>query len=223
MARKTTNRITLDADFVLDDLIWWGMRYISHRSTYATSAAMDYANLIVNHRHKFDRDRLLFFARDVRSEICDRLRFSDNIKIENYSNDRIERDAYSLIKEEMMRQSIPWTDSHKYRYEVDCMECTCEIIPLDKCEWNEYRALHNDIDVNNFVILADVIDRVFEVRTKYEGRESLSECVESINWYQPIGEDKPRWCREYKPIDNLHSFISRNYITKIERKKYDYQ
>lgn len=192
MARKPKNLITLDADFVLDDLMFWAMRYISGRCTYATSAALDYAKLIADNRNKFNPDRLLFFARDVRSEICDRLKFKSNIDMVGDSNHMIVRDAYSLIKAEMMAMDIPWTDSHKYHYDVDCVSCTCNILPLDKNKWNEYRALHNDIDVAGFALLADSIDRVFEVTTKYNGQKSVFDCVESIEWIHLMGEDKPR-------------------------------
>lgn len=209
------NSITLSTDFLINDILIYAIRYIAHRRSYAVLTAKDYANIIANNRDKFDPDRLLFLARDLRAEIASRIRFCDNVTTENDSNDRIARDPLSLIKEYMMEHNIPWTQESYYHYYVDCMNCKVEAEPRLPHK-DDYNTLTNETDISPLIYLADVIDRLYEVTTDYQGNEQTQRCVEIISWIRYEGKESA-WYKQYHLEKNYDLRVANQYITEIKK------
>lgn len=225
MKQKDFN-ITIDADELLNSYIWQAMRYISSRQSYVTTEAVNYAQLILANRDKFNPQRLAFFCGDVREQISQRVNWKRNVHVENYHNDICKYDAYSIIASYLEKlHDIEFAD---YEWYVDCLTADVDIQkreePLMETGLDRKAELH-DIDILFFIKLANAIDTSTHCKVTTKWRNEIEETIAIPH---PIALQKwdknERNCVGYTyhtvycPLDRITSsaWIAPEYITEIE-------
>jgi hypothetical protein len=196
--------VTLDADTLLNDIIWQASRYCVGRTSYVSTNAYLYWQIIRMNRSKFDSARLRFFARDLRANISDVLHWRRGINVTNAYNDRIESDAYTLLMMYLMEH--PSIDPKTTRFDIDCLQCTVTSEPL------QVKLAGMDTMPSEFnsllpwVMLADCIDRQYEVFTEYNGKKEAHRCI------LVYGYENQGYYSRFYPVDNLRAYIPQEYV-----------
>lgn len=209
------NRISLDADWLMEYLIIGAMRY------GATHRLVDIAKLIHNNRSKFNANRVSWLARDMREQATHRLQWLDNVLCKNDFNDRIVYDGYTAIAKHLQANTdMRFCD---YDWEVDCISGK---VYADKRESplylhgnTEYLQTLYDCDIATIVNAANIIDKSCHriVVTEYEGKAGETLCFPSISVEQ-ILNDKGRPTGDYtyksqwKPLDRPHAYVPKEYV-----------
>lgn len=185
-----------------DNLLWCATRYCIGRHSYVSSYAQDFWKIISGNRDKLNNSRLLFLARDIRSEISNYINCYNNVIIKNAHNDRIRFDAFTLLCEyKRMRPDQKW-DGY-LSYEVDCIMGEVEAYPLDASHYKPGMLtldLDNELDLPYWAMLANCIDRQYEVTVSDNGEHKKYTCIK-----HPVTD-------EYVNVDNWSSFINNDYI-----------
>ncbi len=195
------NSITLNADTLLDELMWQATRYCIGRHSYVSSYAEDYWQIIRKNFDKFNYNRLKFFARDIRSEVSTVVGYHSNIQILNAYNDRIVYDAYTLLAKHLSGvQEIPYNKT----YIVDCVSGKITEIE-EPAGFNRFKPSESEHDLLPWIRLANCIDRQYEVTCEKDGKIEKAICIQDPdgtytcveNWNRsPI----PEFIKEVKPL-----------------------
>lgn len=211
--------ITIDADTLLDSFIFNAARYAVRRKTYMSGLHSDIWRVMKDNLEKFSRERLLFFARDIKAEVSDRCRWWINVDVEGASNDRIRHDAYTLLGKFMYEH--PGTDAGHTKFYVDCINGHVETEPWERPKgfigdaWDG----KGDCDIDGWPLLAMMIDRldVVAVTTHYKGETETFPCIATYDCVRYSADEPWRWEQHYHPIDrNPSCHIAPEYITKVE-------
>lgn len=160
--------------------------------------------------------RLKFYARDIRSEISNVLRWHSNMLIENAFNDRIVFDAYSLYLD-YMRQH-PDTDPTHTKFRIDCISGEVETEPMGEGAHGSMTAFTYDTDLNCWVKLANCIDRQMTITAEYNGEVHTGDYVRILEFaggYGNFGAIEER----YFAVDNHNAFLPKDRIKTIEPKR----
>lgn len=178
-----------------DSLMWYASRYCIGRHSYCSATAHEIWEAIVANRDALSRDRLEFFARDIRAQVSDVLRWHSNMSIENTFNSTIVYDAYTLYLDYMRMH--PDIDAARTKFHIDCVEGTVDTEPMpDNGEQTSMSAFSHDSDLNQWVKLADCIDRQFTVTCENKGKKQEYDCVrvlESAGGHGDLGHIEERY------------------------------
>lgn len=205
-ACKTSNgAIAVPVDQLLNDIIWPAVRYCIGRSSYVSTYAQDYWKLISQNFNKFDRKRLVFFARDIRAEISEHIKFCQNTHVDNAYNSTIVKDAYSLMMEYLHQH--PEVRYKKVFFEIDCVDCTVTEKPWEVPDEYKFSGFEYSVDLPAWITLANCLDSQKEATIKdNEGSEQTFICVE-----QPTRDGL-----SYVLVDNWSIHLDSDYIVSVK-------
>lgn len=195
------NSITLNADTLLDKLMWPATRYCIGRHSYVSSYAEDYWQIIRKNWDKFNYDRLKFFARDIRAEVSHDIGFFSNIMVNNAYNDRIVYDAYTLLAKLWPRYNDVPADKTVI---VDCI--SGEITEVrEGAGFNIFVPSDYAVDYLPWIRLANCIDRQYEVDYEVNGRIDKEICIqEPDGTYACVDRWNALLCPEFiKEVNNI--------------------
>lgn len=201
----TTESIQLSpTDF--DNLLWCATRYCIGRHSYVSGYAQDFWRIIQRNRGLLKEDRLKFFARDIRAEISNRMNCYGNILVHNADNHCIKYDALSLLANYV--QNHPEQKEGETFYEIDCItgnveasswaieSCRSALLPFYIC---------NEFDLPYWALLANCIDRQYEVALNCNGNERKELCVT----HPVIGG-------EYTVVSNWSACVCNQFIVDVK-------
>ncbi len=208
---KKTAHIKINADTLLNELLFCAARYCVGRHTYVSSYARTYWSIISENREKFNQDRLEFFAKDILTEVSQYMFYHHNISVDNNINCAIRNDAYTLLAGYLEKH--PDVDKASTKFNIDCLSGNVTTEPLENpdkyCCFMRY-----DYDLSEWVKLAKLIlGPSHKVTFKHpEMGVRTAECVQIPDW------DKERgWHIKYTPAgESWKSFVPNEWITKIE-------
>ena len=201
MTIMKTEKINISTtDF--DNLLWCATRYCIGRHSYVSYYAQDFWRIIQRNLELLDKDRLEFFARDIRAEVSDRINRYSNIAIEFAHNDCIHSDALTLLAS--YARSHPEKNESETFYEVNCFTGN-----VKSCTWvfeshSIPFQLSNEVDLTYWVLLANCIDNQYEVKLQCNDKERTVICVK-----HPIDES-------YVTVDNWSTSICNDMIIDIK-------
>ncbi len=186
-----------------DNFLWCATRYCIGRHSYVSSYAQDFWQIIQTNSKQLNKNRLQFFARDIRTEISNQIHFYDNVNIKNAYNDCIKYDALTLLA--AYARTHPDVKEHETYYDVDCISGKVLAFP-----WNEQdKRPHaiafqvcNEHDLPYWVLLANCIDRQYEVKLAWDGNERTEFCIK-----HPIDES-------YVTVSNWSISVIEKYIVE---------
>lgn len=215
-------KITLDADWLMNNCLCWAMRYCMYRSSYATSDVIDMAQLINANRDKFNENKINIVIRDLRNCANERLEYLDNVKLENRLDAPLV--AYQLIaKELVLNPNIRFCD---YDWFVDCFTGNVDIAMRDKplllngitdCTQRLY-----DCDIDTVVKAIAILDKDnrYIVKTEYNGNKAETLCLRlyETTWLE---KDIEKWKLCHKPLDRPHVSIVDDCITEVIPTSFD--
>lgn len=196
--------IKISADTLLDQLLWCATRYCIGRSSYVTTYAEDFWQIICHNRAKFNPERLKFFARDIRAYVSDAVGGYSNMRVENAYNDRIVYDAYSLIAKHL--DGVTEAPSDK-KYTVDCISGEVTEKPYTP---NGYPMYFNPVDhgyeLLPWVRLANCIDRQYEVICENGDKTEKAICIQDPDGAYTCVDKwnrraNPEYIKDIKPIE----------------------
>ncbi len=188
----------------LDNLLWCATRYCIGRHSYVNSYAQEFWRIIQANRQKLNKNRLLLFARDIRTEISDRVHCYDNVSVKNAYNNYIKYDALTLLAE--YARQHPEVKEHETFYEIDCISGKVLAFPWDDKDKRPYAIpfqVCNIHDLPYWALLANCIDRQYEVKLAWDGNERTEFCVK-----HPIDES-------YVVVSNWHTSVIEEYIAEV--------
>ncbi len=199
----TTESIHLSpTDF--DNLLWCATRYCIGRHSYVSGYAQDFWRIIQSNREHLKQDHLEFFARDIRAEVSDRMNRYRNISVQNAYNDCIRYDALTLLADYV--QKHPEQKESETSYEINCI--TGEVYsepwePNDKYPFPFQ--VCNEIDLPYWVLLANCIDRQYEVTLNCNGNVRKELCIK----HPTIGG-------EYTVVNNWSTCVCPQFMVDVE-------
>lgn len=225
-----SDEITISAHD-LDILLWCASRYASHRRSYTNGYSTYFWAIVNANRDKLNPGRLNFFARDLRCEVSEQMRWHDNIHVHNDSNDRIVKDALTLMCEFLIE--CPECDPLKTAFDIDCVACTVISEPyvpkpqrLDAngeviytpSAFDFYREFGFLIGWVNF---ADCIDRQLQCISEYQGERHENNVIETYDVEYDYNEEKhinenPHIVKRYALASNLNCSICKEYIKGLK-------
>ncbi len=201
----TTESIHLSpTDF--DNLLWCATRYCIGRHSYVSSYAQDFWRIVQSNRENLSQERLEFFARDIRSEISDRVNRYGNILVHHAYNDCIKYDALTLLAS-YAREHSEQKECETF-YEVDCLTGEVNTSPWTLENQRSYSLpfqVCNEIDLLYWVLLANCIDRQYEVRLNCNGNERTELCVKH-----------PVVAGEYTVVSNWSTCVCNQFIVDVK-------
>lgn len=189
-----------------DNLLWCATRYCIGRHSYVSGYAQDFWRIIQRNRGLLKEDRLKFFARDIRAEISNRMNCYGNILVHNADNHCIKYDALSLLANYV--QNHPEQKEGETFYEIDCITGNVEasswaiesrrsaLLPFYIC---------NEFDLPYWALLANCIDRQYEVPLNCNGNERKELCVK----HPVIGG-------EYTVVSNWSTCVCNQFIVDVK-------
>lgn len=208
------SKIGVNANVLLDTLIWSTCRYCIGRHSYVSSYASDIWRLIKEHRTEFDEGRLMFLARDIRACVSEYIASMVGIRVEWRDNSVIVHDAYTLLCKYLMEH--PDVDFQKGTFNINCITGVVEY----KDNGEEYRFRHIESlcsDLVEWVKLADAIDRQVVVSIKETKIEIL--CVKVIEG-RPRANGRIDWKISYCPVNyHWNTSLCIENLYKINGKK----
>lgn len=193
------NLITLNADIILDELMFPATRYCIGRHSYVSSYAEDYWRIIRKNFDKFNHNRLKFFARDIRAEVSTVVGFYSNVQVTKAYNDIIEYDAYTLLAKHLSGvQEIPCDKT----FIVDCVsgEITEDEGPTG---FERFDPAEDERDLLPWIRLANCIDRQYEVDYEVNGRIEKEICIQ-----EPDGI--------YACVDRWNALLCPEFIKEVK-------
>ncbi len=189
-----------------DNLLWCATRYCIGRHSYVSSYAQDFWHIIQANREHLSQDRLEFFARDIRAEVSNRIDVYGNVSIKHAYNDCIKYDALSLLAEHIKQHR--WDQrTHETFYEVDCLTGDVSAFPWDENKRQSYNVpfhVCNEHDLPYWVLLANCIDRQYEVKMNVNGKERTEICIN-----HPTDNT-------LTILDNWSSCVCKEFVVKVE-------
>lgn len=172
---KSDNIIKIGADILLNDMLFQAMRYCIGRHSYASSYAEDYWHIIHSNFDKFTYDRLMFFAKDIRTNIAGIMGSYYNINIKNGYNDRIVYDPYSLITEYLKKH--PETSTN-VQFNIDCIAGEVTAGNTEYQNMDTFLPSYWKIDLLPWIRLANCIDRQVEVTCEKDDKTEKAICIQ---------------------------------------------
>ena len=167
--RMRDKPIKINPEILLDELLWPAARYCIGRHTYVSNYAETYWRIIRANRKAFNEDRLQFFARDIKNEIADTMRWWKNVKIEGEGNDRIVYDPYFLLTRYMYE--YPHTEFASTDFEINCIHGVVRTYkretPLTDTDMCHHQV--PDCDLEEWSKLASCISNSFTI--EIDGKE----------------------------------------------------
>ena len=211
---KDNNQITIDAGFLLNHLMWNSTRYCVGRHSYVSMYAEDYWRIIRQNREKFNESRLRFFARDIKNEIADVMRYWDNVKTENTGNDRIKYDPHFLLCRYMYNH--PECEFTKTDFEIDCIAGTVTASPRPEPIEENMAMFHKipDVDLMEWSKLASCILDSFTVEIKNGDKKESVEVIESYEQVRYDYDEPWRWERRYNAASRWTQFVPDDLIVR---------
>lgn len=196
------NLITLNADTLLDELMWQATRYCIGRHSYVSSYAEDYWRIIRKNWDKFNYDRLKFFARDIRAEVSDVVHLYSNVQVTGSYNDCIVYDAYTLIARYVANHSEVPKDT---LFLVDCISGEVETDKFVNSDFNfkAFSLSEWEHDLLPWIRLANCIDRQYEVTCEKDGKIEKAICIQD-----PDGT--------YTCVENWHRSVISEFIKEVK-------
>lgn len=188
-----------------DNLLWCATRYCIGRHSYVSSYAQDFWRIIQSNRNLLREDRLGFFARDIRTSVSKCIGYYDNVQVERAYNDCIQFDAltllasYARLHPELMEQDT--------FYEVDCIGGRVDASPWEGKNKRPHAIpfqICNEVDLPYWVMLANCIDRQYEVKLKCDDGERIERCVK-----HPVND-------EYVVVNNWSSCVCKEFIVDVK-------
>lgn len=189
-----------------DNLLWCATRYCIGRHSYVSSYAQDFWRIIRSNRELLKEDRLKFFARDIRAEVSDRVNCYGNISVQHAYNDCIKYDALTLLAS-YVREHPEQKECETF-YEVDCLTGEVNTSPWTLENQRSYSLpfqVCNEIDLPYWVLLANCIDRQYEVKLNCNGNERTELCVK-----HPIAKE------EYVIVNNWSTYVCNDFIVEVK-------
>ena len=171
-----------------------------------SSYAQDFWRVIQNNREHLKQDHLEFFARDIRAEVSERINRYGNISVQNAYNDCIKYDALTLLADYVRKH--PEQKEGETFYEIDCITGNVEaaswatesrrsaLFPFYIC---------NEFDLPYWALLANCIDRQYEVTLNCNGNERKELCVK----HPVIGG-------EYTVVSNWSTCVCNQFIVDVK-------
>lgn len=243
MAKKKKS-IQIDDSFV-DTCLWASTRYFIGRHTIAAHYhASDIAKFLSANSEIISQNRRKFLAKDIRSEITDRLRFQNNIHITGFPTTI---DALSVL--------CLWIDNHLkqndlkielnseaeelpgkfnpscHEWYIDFEKMVVTMSPLApehaKCKMN-FRELLSDMDV--WIKLAEYLDphNVVTINSNFENPDEpipqVFECIQYPTYGRYEGDDFDHlhmaYCSLEKYADNpfVNAYFDPSLIISIKQK-----
>lgn len=199
----------------LDEFAWWGMRYCIGRRSAASLMWSEIMEVLVNQKECFVgmEDRLRFFARDIRSEISQRMGWLEGITVSREYNSVIVTDAYSLLVRHL--QNHPEEKFETHDFEIDCVAETVTSAPS-----KQLKTMLHDIfpatDFHGWIKLANFIDRQKKLLVGNGTQEEEVICVE-MPTVEDYAEKKVAmvWS-PILPVSIACRYYLPEYIKKIE-------
>lgn len=189
-----SKKISLDADYLLDELIWPATRYCIGRHSYVSSYAREYWNIIRQHRDSFDEERLQFYARDVKAEISNDMNWWDNVRTVESFNSTINFDSYYLLSKYLCEH--PDCDFANTDFTINCLNGEIETSEREKSVTIYQNSMPQHSLAEWSKLASSIADQLSVVIKNAEGKE---ENVNVIAFYDTVRYDvnEPwRWKRE---------------------------
>lgn len=210
--------------------MWTSYRYCIGRHTYVTSMAGEIA------QHYYDRlsdDRLEFAAKDIRSQIMDKLQWLPfKFEIHRMYDSDILNPIDALMtfiaregiesQDQFVSYSNVYYDVHKDHFEFERKAPTL----------NSYFSISDIEDLLPWENLAACFDKKNHkmVTLEYEGKETTYRCFKAWKKKTVPCEDKPGWCRaadfgwepvwididSYLSSGNDNRYLNSDYIKEIK-------
>lgn len=189
-----------------NNLLWCATRYCIGRHSTVSTYAQDFWHIIRGHREFLSKDRLEFFARDIRAEVSDRIHHYGNISVKHAHNSCIKHDALTLLAAHTKQHRFDQRP-HETFYEVDCLTGEVHASPWDDRARQSYNIpfqVDNEYDLPCWILLANCIDRQYEVKLKVNGKERTELCVK-----HPV-DDK------FITVDNWNASLCNELIIDVK-------
>lgn len=189
-----------------DHLLWCATRYCIGRHSYVSGYAQDFWRIIQRNRGLLKEDRLKFFARDIRTEVSNIIDRYGNVSVTNAYNDCIKYDALTLLAS-YVREHPDQRECDTF-YEVDCLTGEVEASPWGLTKSHLYSLpfhVRNEIDLPYWILLANCIDRQYEVKFLRNGIARMVLCVK-----HPIAGE------EYTFVNNWSAYMCRELIIDVK-------
>lgn len=174
--------IKIDSSTLLNEFIWPATRYCIGRHTYVSRYAETYWQIIRANRKAFDEDRLQFYARDIKDNIAQQMRWWKNIDVEGTGNDRIRFDPYFLLTRYIYEH--PDTDFASTDFEIDCLHGVVRTHPRETALTDSEKGFAKvpDCDLEEWSKLASCISDSFTI--EIDGKEyELIRVFEEVRYY----------------------------------------
>lgn len=217
-----SKKITLDADWLMNNCLCWAMRYCMYRSSYATSDVIDMAQLINANRDKFNENKIGIIIRDLRNCANERLEYLENVELENSLDAPLV--AYQLIAKELAENpGIRFCD---HDWQVNCftgeLKRTKREKPLMIYQGSDYPKRLYDCDIETVLKAIAILDKDnrWLVKTEYQVKEAENLCVKLYNTiFLDNGVEKWKTC--YKPLNRPQVSIVDECITEVTPISFD--
>ena len=205
--------IKIDPSTLLNEMIWPATRYCIGRHSYVSSYAETYWGIIRRYRENFNEERLQCYARDIKDNIAQTMRWWENIEVEGTGNDCIKFDPYSLLSRYLFEH--PGCDFASNDFEINCLHGVVRVYkrdtPLTESQMTFCKV--PDIDLAEWSKLASCISNSFKV--DIEGKE-----IEVIKVYNQTrySVDEPwKWELELRLVDNWKRVLNVDYLIKVNK------
>lgn len=208
-------QIKLSPETWLNDFAWWAMRYCIGRRSAASLTWCDILEVLESQKECFSkmRERLEFFARDIRAEITQRIEWLPGITCSRGYNSTIVTDAYSLLVRHL--QSHPEEKFKDYDYEIDCVDETVISTPASKSKEFTYDTFPAS-DYHGWIKLANYIDRQKKITVGNGKQEETVICVEMPTIEDYAEEKVAMVWSPILPLTSANRYYVPEYIKKIE-------
>ena len=214
MAKKQP-KVVMDKD-TFSDFIWMSYRYCIGRKTIAACMHADtIARTIISNPDLISEDRMIFNAKDIRSNVTDCIRFKKSLVISGYKDDV---DVFSSMLYAL--NGIKDVKKHKFTFNIQ----TGEFSSIEECPtMYEFDYPDSDyMDLIPWVKLANWMDKRTHrnIIVNFDGEISEKTCypypIQHRNEDGTISYEEV-WDSVENPSIDIHRYISKEYILKINK------
>lgn len=205
--KRKNETISIDQDYLLNEMIWPATRYCIGRHSYVSGYARDYLSTILKNWDKFNENRVLFYARDIMTEISNSMNWWDNVKTENSYNDIIKYDSHFLLCRYLAEHPEVKFESNKFT--IDCLTGEVTSKPWEKStDRTYYTHSFPDHDLSQWSKLANALYNSFTI--KYKNPESDKSYIARV--YLDYGFYQGEWTRYFMIRERWDSFVPEDWI-----------
>lgn len=210
-------QIKLSPEQWLNDFAWWGMRYCIGRKSGASLMCYDILEVLETQKECFEdkkiKERLKFFARDIRAEISQRMNWLKGVICRGDSNSQIVTDAYTLLVKYL--EDNPEIKFEENDFDIDCAAEIVSSVPSSQLKDITYDTFPSS-DFHGWIKLANYIDRQKKITVGNGEKEEIAICVE-IPTVEDYSEGRVAmvWSPIY-PLSSTNRYYLPEYIKKIE-------